>query len=173
VLQREGKTALKLEDLAAQLGFRSAEALFEVVGKDELSLRSIEALLRPAPEPKASEDEIHISRPRAEAGGVLVVGVESLLTSLSRCCRPAPPDAIAGYVTRGKGVAVHRVGCSNLRLAPRAVAGARDPGRLGRRRRGQARALSGRRAGRRRATARGSCATSPRSSPRRRPTSSA
>jgi len=115
VLQREGKTALKLEDLAAQLGFRSAEALFEVVGKDELSLRSIEALLRPAPEPKPSEDEIHISRPRSEAGGVLVVRVESLLTSLSRCCRPAPPDAIAGYVTRGKGVAVHRVGCSNLR----------------------------------------------------------
>ena len=115
VLQREGKTALKLEDLAAQLGFRSAEALFEVVGKDELSLRNIEALLRPAPEPKADEDEIHFSRPRAEAGGVLVVGVESLLTNLARCCRPAPPDAIAGYVTRGKGVAVHRVGCSNLR----------------------------------------------------------
>ena len=67
VLQREGKTALKLEDLAAQLGFRSAEALFEVVGKDELSLRNIEALLRPAPEPKAEEDEIHFSRPRAEA----------------------------------------------------------------------------------------------------------
>ena len=115
VLQREGKTALKLEDLAAQLGFRSAEALFEVVGKDELSLRNIEALLRPAPEPKAEEDEIHFSRPRAEAGGVLVVGVESLLTSLARCCRPAPPDAIAGYVTRGKGVAVHRASCSNLR----------------------------------------------------------
>ncbi len=115
VLQREGKTALKLEDLAAQLGFRSAEALFEVVGKDELSLRNIEALLRPAPEPKADADEIHFSRPRAEAGGVLVVGVESLLTSLARCCRPAPPDAIAGYVTRGKGVAVHRLGCSNLR----------------------------------------------------------
>ena len=115
VLQREGKTALKLEDLAARLGFRSAEALFEVVGKDELSLHNIEALLRPAPEPKADEDEIHFSRPRGEAGGVLVVGVESLLTSLARCCRPAPPDAIAGYVTRGKGVAVHRAGCSNLR----------------------------------------------------------
>ena len=115
VLQREGKTALKLEDLAAQLGFRSAEALFEVVGKDELSLRSIEALLRPAPEPKTDEDAIHFRRSRQEAGGVLVVGVESLLTSLARCCRPAPPDAIAGYVTRGTGVAVHRAGCSNLR----------------------------------------------------------
>jgi len=49
------------------------------------------------------------------AGGVLVVGVESLLTSLARCCRPAPPDPIGGYVTRGKGVAVHRSACSNFR----------------------------------------------------------
>jgi GTP pyrophosphokinase len=46
---------------------------------------------------------------------VLVVGVESLLTSLARCCRPAPPDAIGGYVTRGKGVAIHRSDCSNFR----------------------------------------------------------
>ncbi len=46
------------------------------------------------------------------AGGV---GVESLLTSLARCCRPAPPDGIGGYVTRGKGVAIHRADCSNFR----------------------------------------------------------
>jgi GTP pyrophosphokinase len=52
---------------------------------------------------------------------VLVVGVESLLTSLARCCRPAPPDAIGGYVTRGKGVAVHRSACTNFRqMAARA-----------------------------------------------------
>ncbi|HWK83007.1 MAG TPA: TGS domain-containing protein, partial [Caldimonas sp.] len=128
LLQREGKTALKLEDLATQLGFRSADAFFEVVGKDELSLRAIEALLRPAPEPKTDATEIAPKRSRASTsapGGVLVVGVESLLTSLARCCRPAPPDAISGYVTRGKGVAVHRAACSNLReLAARA------PGRV-------------------------------------------
>ncbi len=46
---------------------------------------------------------------------MLVVGVESLLTTLARCCRPAPPDAIGGFVTRGKGVAIHRADCSNLR----------------------------------------------------------
>jgi GTP pyrophosphokinase len=40
LLQREGRTALKLDDLAAQLGFRNADALFEVVGKDEYSLRT-------------------------------------------------------------------------------------------------------------------------------------
>ena len=125
LLQRLGKTAIKLDELAARLGFRSADALFEVVGKDELSLRTVEALLRPA-EVLPSIDEVIASRRTninapAPQGGVLVVGVESLMTSLARCCRPAPPDGIGGYVTRGKGVAVHRAVCSNFKeLATRA-----------------------------------------------------
>ena len=119
LLQREGKTAIKLEDLASQLGFNSAEDLFEVVGKDEFSLRNIENLLRP-PEPVPSEDElVLLKKPRRAGnsgkGGVLVVGVDSLMTQLARCCKPAPPDAICGFVTRGKGVSVHRSDCSNLR----------------------------------------------------------
>ena len=124
VLQREGKTAVKLDDLASRLGFRNADALFEVVGKDEFSLHSIETLLRPT-EVVPTADEVIALRKRgsdtAPTGGVLVVGVESLLTSLARCCRPAPPDAIGGYVTRGKGVAVHRSACTNFRqMAARA-----------------------------------------------------
>ncbi|QTN25053.1 bifunctional (p)ppGpp synthetase/guanosine-3',5'-bis(diphosphate) 3'-pyrophosphohydrolase [Rhizobacter sp. AJA081-3] len=119
LLQREGRTAMKLDDLASQLGFRNADALFEVVGKDEFSLRNIESLLRPAEPPRSVEEEIvarHVRAPgHAPQGGVLVVGVESLLTSLARCCRPAPPDGIGGYVTRGKGVAIHRADCSNFR----------------------------------------------------------
>ena len=119
LLQREGRTAIKLDDLAARLGFKGADALFEVVGKDEFSLRNIELLLRPAPAPAqeggADGAGIHLKRTRATEGGVLVVGVESLLTQLARCCRPAPPDAIGGYVTRGKGVAIHRVACPNFR----------------------------------------------------------
>ncbi|MCW7539658.1 bifunctional (p)ppGpp synthetase/guanosine-3',5'-bis(diphosphate) 3'-pyrophosphohydrolase [Aquabacterium sp. A7-Y] len=119
LLQREGRTAVKLEDLAAQLGFKSADALFDVIGKDEYSLRNIEHVLRPS-EPTPSADEgITLKKPRADAGspkgGVLVVGVESLLTQLARCCKPAPPDAIGGFVTRGKGVAIHRSDCSNFR----------------------------------------------------------
>lgn len=121
LLQREGRTAIKLDELAGKLGFRHADALFEVVGKDELSLRTIEALLRPT-EPPPDADALLAQRlaraPAAEAdgkGGVLVVGVESLLTSLARCCKPAPPDAIGGYVTRGKGVAIHRSDCGNFR----------------------------------------------------------
>jgi GTP pyrophosphokinase len=114
LLQREGRTAVKHDELASRLGFKGADALFEVVGKDELSLRSIEALLKPA-EPAPPADGIALRRTRATEGGVLVVGVESLMTSLARCCRPAPPDAIGGYVTRGKGVAIHRSQCSNYR----------------------------------------------------------
>jgi GTP pyrophosphokinase len=116
LLQREGKTAVKLEDLASQLGFNSAEALFEVVGKDEFSLRNIEIVLRP-PEPAQAPDEVHLKKPRAASGkgGVLVVGIDSLMTQLAKCCTPAPPDLISGFVTRGKGVSVHRSDCSNLR----------------------------------------------------------
>ncbi len=117
LLQREGRTALKLDELAARLGFKGADALFEVVGKDEYSLRNIELLLRP-PEPVADENELlaqrHTRSASSNRGGVLVVGIDSLLTTLSRCCRPAPPDAISGFVTRGKGVAIHRSDCSNL-----------------------------------------------------------
>ena len=118
LLQREGRTALERDALAEQLGFMSAESLYEVVGKDELSLRTIENLLRPA-QVEADPEAILLHRPRSEAGGgrggVLVVGMDSLLTNLARCCRPAPPDAISGFVTRGRGVAVHRRDCSNLR----------------------------------------------------------
>jgi GTP pyrophosphokinase len=51
--------------------------------------------------------------PPAGKGQVLVVGVDSLLTSLARCCRPVPPDEIVGFVTRGKGVSIHRASCAN------------------------------------------------------------
>jgi GTP pyrophosphokinase len=115
ILQREGKTAIKLEDLASDLGFKSAEALFEIVGKDEYSLRNIEVFLRP-PEPVMQPDDFVLLKksrvvPAKSQSGVLVVGVDSLLTQLSKCCRPAPPDAISGFVTRGRGVSIHRDDC--------------------------------------------------------------
>ena len=116
LLQREGKTAIKLVDLATQLGFKSADELFEVVGKDEYSLRTIEAFFKP-PIPEPSTEELLLKRAKVEKtpkGGVLVVGVDSLLTQLAKCCKPAPGDAIGGFVTRGKGVSIHRSNCPNF-----------------------------------------------------------
>jgi GTP pyrophosphokinase len=122
LLQREGKTAMRLDDLASHLGFKTADDLFEVVGKDELSLRTIENMLKP-PEPSLTQDDYVLAKkPRsqgrlgqARAGSVLVVGIDSLLTQLAKCCKPAPPDTIVGFVTKGKGVSIHRDDCSNFR----------------------------------------------------------
>ena len=119
LLQREGKTAIKLDDLASQLGFKSAEALFEVVGKDEFSLRNIETLLNPPTTVMVADDYVRLKKAKpndkTSKSGVLVVGIDSLLTQLSKCCKPAPPDEIRGFVTRGKGVSIHRADCGNFR----------------------------------------------------------
>lgn len=122
LLQREGKTSTNLEDLASQLGFKNAESLFEVVGKDEFSLRNIEVILHPRETLQETEDEIFLKnarikepRPAPAQSGILVVGVDSLMTQLARCCRPAPPDDIRGFITRGKGVSIHRTSCLNFK----------------------------------------------------------
>jgi GTP pyrophosphokinase len=115
-LQRLGRTAIRLEDLAKRLGFDRVDELCAAATKEEFSLRSIEqALAPPAAEPEPAPPLM--GKPReapAGKGKVLVVGVDSLLTQLARCCRPAPPDEIGGYVTRGRGVSIHRAACSNL-----------------------------------------------------------
>jgi GTP pyrophosphokinase len=119
-LQRLGKTAVNLEQLAQQLGFAQAEDLYVAAAKEEFSLRQIDTVFQPV----VAEQEIrpeslvtHASRSnqatRQGQGGVLVVGVGSLMTQLARCCRPAPPDQIVGFVTRGRGVSIHRADCAS------------------------------------------------------------
>lgn len=117
-LQRLGRTAVRIDDLARRLGFASAEELCVAATRDEFSLRSVEQALQqapaaPVPAPALAPD---LTRPTAPArGAVLVVGVDSLLTNLARCCRPIPPDPIVGFVTRGRGISVHRASCANAR----------------------------------------------------------
>ncbi|HTI17265.1 MAG TPA: bifunctional (p)ppGpp synthetase/guanosine-3',5'-bis(diphosphate) 3'-pyrophosphohydrolase [Trinickia sp.] len=127
-LQREGKTSVNLDQLAAKLGFKSPDDLFAVVGKDEYSLRNVEHALSDAapPEPQPEVPEQFEKRgsgasvAQGASAGVLVVGVDALLTQLARCCRPAPPDEIGGFVTRGKGVSIHRNDCPMfVRMAAR------------------------------------------------------
>jgi GTP pyrophosphokinase len=121
-LQREGKTAVNLEELAHRLGFQRLDDLFLAVGKDEFSLRLVEqALHGDEAEKNPVVDEAAITRKsRASSvvqgakSGVLVVGTDGLLTQLARCCKPAPPDEIVGFITRGKGVSIHRGNCKNF-----------------------------------------------------------
>jgi len=115
-LQRLGRTSVGLEDLAQRLGFASVDDLFLAVSREELGSRSIEqALSGTAPAQEAAEVVPALRPPKPTQGRVLVVGVDSLMTSLAPCCHPIPPDVIIGFVTRGRGVSVHRAECPNAR----------------------------------------------------------
>jgi GTP pyrophosphokinase len=119
-LQREGKTAVNLELLAQKLGFAKVDELFIEVGKDKFSLRHVEAALHDGDEPPPVEEPKFDNKSRASSveqgakSGVLVLGTEGLMTLLAKCCKPAPPDPIIGFVTRGKGVSIHRLTCKNF-----------------------------------------------------------
>ena len=126
-LQREGKTAVNLEELAHKLGFGKPDDLFIAVGKDEFSLRHVEQALH-VDDPARHGHHKHSHAPdvvvprksksssvvQGAKSGVLVVGTDGLMTQLAKCCKPAPPDPIAGFVTRGRGVSIHRMSCKNF-----------------------------------------------------------
>ena len=125
-LQREGRTAVNLEELAHKLGFQKLDDLFLSVGKEQFSLRQVEQMLHADPVQKhAAKNQLSDLLPvprrnsassvtKGAKSGVLVVGTDGLMTQLARCCKPAPPDPIAGFITRGKGVSIHRLRCKNF-----------------------------------------------------------
>lgn len=124
-LQRIGQTAQNHDLLAQKLGFEKAEDLYVALSREEIRPRAIENSLKPPGSqegPLSEQEQLEIIQKRATTksdthtgeSGVLVVGVSALMTNLARCCRPAPPDPIIGFVTRGKGVSIHRLGCTNL-----------------------------------------------------------
>ena len=95
-------------------------AWFNALDDEEagLTAKPIEAKAELIPEEKVATPEIVLrssTRKAGQGGDVLVVGVDSLLTQLARCCRPVPPDTIAGFVTQGRGVSIHRRSCKTFR----------------------------------------------------------
>jgi len=124
-LRRQGMTALGLDRLAAQFGFAKADDFLADVGRGEIRSGQLEQTVRalgpraPAPAVENREDTAVPPARRGTAaprkGSVLVVGVDRLLTVPAKCCKPAPPDPIVGFVTRGRGVTIHRAGCASLK----------------------------------------------------------
>ena len=121
-LARLGQTALKLDAVAAKAGFDKADDFFAAFARDDINSRHVQtailAVAQPAHAPAPADGEGEVATRRSKAAGagsgILVVGVDRLLTGLARCCKPAPPDPIVGFVTRGKGVTIHRASCSNV-----------------------------------------------------------
>ena len=115
-LARLGKTAMKLDDLAKRLGFENVDDLCIAFAKEEVTLTALAAAVQPPKtEPEPEPEVVVRESSKKPQGRVLVVGMDSLLTQLARCCHPVPPDEIVGYVTRGRGVTIHRADCPNVR----------------------------------------------------------
>ncbi len=125
-LQRSGLTALNLDKLAEEQGYEKLSDYLADIGRGDISRKRLQNALRPQPvEPEVVALPVprkgHADKSKGDGGGggVLVVGVDKLLTVPAKCCKPVPPEAIIGFVSRGRGVTVHRASCANVkRLDP-------------------------------------------------------
>lgn len=121
-----------MDEVLQKTSYKTEEALFAAVGFGEISAVSVfnrltEKERREAERAKAKAvaDELvnggevkHDNKDSLKIrheGGVVIEGASGLLIRIAKCCNPVPGDAIAGYITKGRGVAVHRVDCMNLK----------------------------------------------------------
>jgi len=111
----------RLEQLCHRYNFRQGEDLLAALGRGEVAVGQVahqvgeSRLKEPAnPSPPASEQPRGVS----DHAGVIVEGVADLMTHMARCCKPVPDDPILGFVTRGRGVTIHRSDCTNVRNLP-------------------------------------------------------
>ena len=102
------------EEVAALFKFEAGAELLASLGNGSASISQIAAKLAAQQEPPV--EEYAPSAPLTwPSSGIEVLGVGDLLTRISQCCHPIPGDAIVGYITRSRGVSVHRSDCHNIR----------------------------------------------------------
>ncbi|UXY13958.1 bifunctional (p)ppGpp synthetase/guanosine-3',5'-bis(diphosphate) 3'-pyrophosphohydrolase [Chitiniphilus purpureus] len=117
---RVGRTQVSQDTVAHRLGFKSSDELHAALGQGEVTLRALaDALLfddKPAADvPVSAEDVIRAARADQKGEGILIEGVDKLMTLLAKCCKPVPPDGVVGFVTKGRGISIHRSDCVTLK----------------------------------------------------------
>jgi len=123
---RRGKDLLKKElrrlglrynekEIVASLDYDDLDELTEALGTGQISVGRVAETLNPAPDEVFKPEFSKGKPPTDQSKGLFVMGEPGLLTRIARCCSPVHGDEISGYLTRGRGVTVHRQGCSILR----------------------------------------------------------
>ena len=122
-LRREGLVSLSGRDkllagVAEDLGYADLDALHVAMGDGRINARSVASRLARVVNPEVAEEDLLLvpSRPSRHrpVRGVIVEGMDDLLSRIARCCSPVPGDDIVGFVTVGRGVSVHRADCANI-----------------------------------------------------------
>jgi GTP pyrophosphokinase len=114
-LQRLAVPSVTLDDLCTEFKQKDADALYLAIGEGDITLAQVSGAILRRMKP---QDMPPIARraPNAkkQVQGLTVDGVGDLLSNFARCCRPVPPEPIAGYITLGRGVSIHRQNCASL-----------------------------------------------------------
>jgi len=117
-LRRLGLADINLERLAKEFEYRSLDSLYEAIGNSDLSFGRLVNHLTLAGK-EEEEPAVPITKTQTipiptGTDTVNVLGLKGLLTTMARCCNPAPGDDIVGYITRGRGATIHRQDCPNM-----------------------------------------------------------
>jgi len=117
-LHRLGITGLPVEKLAGWFRYRQIEDMLAALGRGDINSSQLAGAINelvPRPEPVVAErPRARVRKDAAAPEGFSILGVGNLLTSIARCCHPVPNDPIVGYITRGRGVTIHRRDCGNI-----------------------------------------------------------
>ena len=120
-LARAGATATALEKVAVALDHKELDECLAAIGRGEITAHQVEVAIRELVAPKvgsnAATPEIAVVESRQTAktsSGVLVLGLNNIATMVAKCCKPMPGDAIVGFITKARGVTVHRLDCINI-----------------------------------------------------------
>jgi GTP pyrophosphokinase len=111
------QNAVAMPELLAELGQPSAEALYLGLGAGDLTVAQVSGAIHrrlKANAPLPSVTKAPAARRRKPSTGLDIEGVGDLASTFARCCNPVPPEPIAGYITVGRGVTIHREGCPSL-----------------------------------------------------------
>lgn len=119
---RAGATALALDKIAAHLAHKDIDEFCAAIGRSEITTHQVDVAIRELTAPVAEKSEEPIftrvskqfNAESAASSGVLVLGVNNIQTLVAKCCKPLPGDAITGFVTKNRGVMVHRIDCINI-----------------------------------------------------------
>ena len=114
-LNRLGAGSVNQEKLAQRLHFNKLDDLLAALGRNEITLHRIAIALQEELPTKAIAIFKPVFKPATEKSsftGILIEGLGNLVTRSALCCNPAPPDAIVGYITRDRGITIHRQDCA-------------------------------------------------------------
>ncbi|KAA9133436.1 bifunctional (p)ppGpp synthetase/guanosine-3',5'-bis(diphosphate) 3'-pyrophosphohydrolase [Marinihelvus fidelis] len=123
-LKRMGLAVADLAEVPERFGLKSLDDLYAAVGNGDLTVAQVTSAAerqRTVDVETTAEDLLSKPSKRARTsaraggeGGIVIEGVGNLMTTIARCCQPLPGDSVVGYITRSRGVTIHRDDCANV-----------------------------------------------------------